>query len=574
LAIKYKDEFEAAAEELEDSTYVDDWLSSFEETEDAIKVTIQMIELLIKGGFPLMKFSSNCEKLMNTIPQDHKCAAFQDLPTVKPMIDTLEGESWLMKTLGVKYDMKQDSFFYDLNAHVKSWKKENLTKRIVLSYLASIYDPLGLISPYIAHLKVLNQECWRHDLKWDDKIPPDIEKRWNKEVELLQLLPVLEFPRHLHLDKKQQSKLELITCCDASQLLYAACIYLRVTKADGVYCNLLACKSRVVPIKGTMTIPRLELTACLLGARLAQYVLKTLRLTKEECKMRFYTDSAISCYWIKQPKSKTLQYVTNRVEEINHLTKREEWSHVRTFDNAADWPTRPTSYKLDNFQNLWAKGKEWISSGKEPEKGDFDDTEMMTLANQETPKYYKTAIDAMVIEKRENDLMEQLTTPRVAVSSHHRWAKTVRIVAYIKRVSKHNYSSTTIKREEYLQAEIQLLQFMQANDFQAEITALQENKSIELSSKIKHLRPLLKKDGLLHADSRIALDTDEQIGAEANYTEPIILAPEGPLVEALIFQYHKQAMHGKTERTLAEISQHFWILRSRQVIKKTIKHCY
>ena len=49
-----------------------------------------------------------------------------------------------------------------------------LTKRKVLSDIAKIFDPLGLLSCVVIVLKICMQEIWMTKLAWDDILPNDV----------------------------------------------------------------------------------------------------------------------------------------------------------------------------------------------------------------------------------------------------------------------------------------------------------------------------------------------------------------------------------------------------------------
>jgi hypothetical protein len=44
------------------------------------------------------------------------------------------------------------------------------TKRSVLRATASIYDPLGLLSPVIIQCKILLSQLWQIKVNWDDQL--------------------------------------------------------------------------------------------------------------------------------------------------------------------------------------------------------------------------------------------------------------------------------------------------------------------------------------------------------------------------------------------------------------------
>ena len=78
--------------------------------------------------------------------------------------------------------------------------------------------------------------------------------------------------------------------CDASQIARSVAAYLRFTKTDGTaHISLIMAKSRIAPIKKVLTIPRLELQAALLAARLAEYL--TEELNMEISRRVYWSDS-------------------------------------------------------------------------------------------------------------------------------------------------------------------------------------------------------------------------------------------------------------------------------------------
>ena len=75
----------------------------------------------------------------------------------------------------------------------------------------------------------------------------------------------------------KNSKTQLHIFCDSSTKAYEAVAYLRGITESGPQSTLLMAKSRVAPVKQkTFSIPRLELLAALLGARLSQYIIDIL----------------------------------------------------------------------------------------------------------------------------------------------------------------------------------------------------------------------------------------------------------------------------------------------------------
>ena len=74
---------------------------------------------------------------------------------------------------------------------------EKVTKRIVLSVVNGVYDPLGLLAPYIIRAKILLRKIWAHEpkLDWDDELPKAIEAEWKDFIKDLQYVHNLDFTR-------------------------------------------------------------------------------------------------------------------------------------------------------------------------------------------------------------------------------------------------------------------------------------------------------------------------------------------------------------------------------------------
>ena len=49
-----------------------------------------------------------------------------------------------------------------------------------MSSLSSIFDPLGMVGPVLLLAKRVLRKTWQLKLHWDEKIPEDLLKDWNK----------------------------------------------------------------------------------------------------------------------------------------------------------------------------------------------------------------------------------------------------------------------------------------------------------------------------------------------------------------------------------------------------------
>ena len=112
-------------------------------------------DTLSDGGFNLRKFKSNSAELENEI--------YKEYPNDKMFSDE-------EKVLGMNWDRKNDNLFFDF-LEIRKKLIETPTKRAVLQSIASIYDPLRLISPVLVSFKNLFQEICEDGQGWDAKLP-------------------------------------------------------------------------------------------------------------------------------------------------------------------------------------------------------------------------------------------------------------------------------------------------------------------------------------------------------------------------------------------------------------------
>ncbi|GFT96034.1 uncharacterized protein TNCV_313171 [Trichonephila clavipes] len=146
-------------------------------------------------------------------------------------------------------------------------------------------------------------------------------------------------------DPETSQNLSLHVFCDASKAAYATCIFLRSENENSASCQLVQARSRVTPLK-SISIPRLELLACTIGARLARTVKEDLKLPS--LPVFYWSDSTNALYWIKKSENWAV-FVSNRVKEIRNLSNPDDWYYVPGSKNPADLPSRGCS--VDVWQN-------------------------------------------------------------------------------------------------------------------------------------------------------------------------------------------------------------------------------
>ena len=116
-----------------------------------------------------------------------------------------------MKLLGMLWDYHNDQLF----VKQPDFDTEILTKRILLSNIARIFDPIGFLNPITIHGRLLVQEAMECSYVWDAKLPLEFEIKWKEIVELFKEALVIPIPRWIGLDL--YSKLSLHAFTDSSE---------------------------------------------------------------------------------------------------------------------------------------------------------------------------------------------------------------------------------------------------------------------------------------------------------------------------------------------------------------------
>ena len=245
---------------------------------------------------------------------------------------------------------------------VKTALRQKFTRRELAGKIAAVYDPLGLCVPVTARMKVCLREIIKLNSDWDALVPDEHLDTWVKILAEIQELKLVTFPRSiLNSSCDETTKFELIVCTDSSQVVAAACVYLRVIYASGeVACGLLTAKSKLI---SNLTIPRAELRACVMGACLSAVVLRA--LGDKVSSVMFVTDSRVALTWLNTDQRPLQVGVRNAVIQIRRFSDVKDWLYVPTNLNPADIATREFRAEDIGSDSVWQRGFSWMSGPRE-----------------------------------------------------------------------------------------------------------------------------------------------------------------------------------------------------------------
>lgn len=537
LALDFKNEYPQACETILNCFYLDDLLAGSFSSDELLQLQRDIHFILESGGFQLRKWLSNKPELLSEFHVDSELSS-----------GILQiGEFEQNKTLGVLWNAYTDTIHFSINPLPASGI---FTKRIILSVTSQIFDPLGLLGPIVVVAKLILQSLWQERLSWDEPVPSFLSERWVNFCEDLQTLNKLKIPRFVLCDNI--GKVCIFGFADASERAYGGCVYMVSSTKDGnVVSSLLMSKSRIAPIK-TISLPRLELCAALLIAKLMDKVKRSIKLKIDKC--YYLTDSTIALCWIRGCPSRWKTFVANRVTEIQDLTSPEYWFHIKSGQNPADCLSRGISaQQLLNFE-LWWKGP--VSYFLSP-----NDLQNLSDVPEDIPEQRVVSHSSIIME-----------TPDFDFNKFSHLLKLQRVFAYVLRFIKILKNKTKfcepLTCSELILSLQHLVKIAQKQSFPNEYGLFLNQRSIKTSSKLLSLNPYLDSDGLIRVGGRIqkAKVSDEQ-------RHPVILHNKHFLTILIMRHTHEILLHCGPQQLLNSMRQQFWPISGRSLARFIVRRC-
>ncbi|XP_073949057.1 uncharacterized protein [Choristoneura fumiferana] len=595
-ARRYESSSPAAVSAICDSHYADDYIQSLPDEAAAIDMVKEVTEIHRAGGFEIRNWTSNSLSVVNSVPKETLGAA-----AVKFKIDQqLEGE----RTLGLIWFPATDELGFDVSFKripddvIQGTRRP--TKRLMLRVVMSVFDVFGFLSPFTIQGRIMLQDTWRLNIGWDDFLPDVIHKKWCRWLDLLKVVGTIRLPRWYaasrdgaagvsemehqpvggvagrpplspatrcydsitgdgatRATKPQASvagdssynNLQLHLFSDASLQAMSAVAYLRWNNKGKILMAFVASKARAAPLKAT-TVPRLELQAAVLAARLADAVGRELKLPI--ARRYFWCDSSTVLHWLNNNTRSYKTFEANRLGEIDDLTNLADWRYVPTALNVADIATRD-AFKHDSLLKEWLNGPSFL----------YDDESRwpLNILEPENKETFKECINVVL-----NLPAEQPVPDPERFSSWLRYLRSA--VAVLKFIN----ICRGIRGDECAlmeRAELLVLRQAQAESFGGDIATLRAGKCLPRESRLLTLSPYLDDDGVLRVGGRI----DAALDVPLETRRPVILDGKHPTARLLVKHYHIKAAHGNQEAVVNDVKQRYWVIRLRPTVKNVVSRC-
>ena len=148
--------------------YVDDFVHSSEISTEASARLTKVKNLCKRGGFNLTQFISKSRGVLSTIDDSHLAKSVKQLDINKDQLP-------IDRALGVIWSIESDEIGFRIE-----FADRPLTRHGILSTICSIYDPLGLASPFLLEGRRILQMLVKQKFGWDDKISSPQRSCWEK----------------------------------------------------------------------------------------------------------------------------------------------------------------------------------------------------------------------------------------------------------------------------------------------------------------------------------------------------------------------------------------------------------
>ena len=267
--------------------------------------------------------------------------------------------------------------------------------------LASHFDPLGILAPFLLKGKLILQKVILSGIGWDDDLPGDVKNYWKNWIRSMEAVANYSTPRYcfsgeVEITNGDKVIYQLHGFCDASNHAFSCVVYLRRLVNEKSNVAFIQGKSKLVSAnQRNWVISRKELEAARLCADLMLSVSRSLKYL--DCRCHFWTDSQVTLKRIVNPGLHLPRFVKRRVDKILLVAPADAWNYVHSSVNPADVGTREASAKHPNCYALWLDGPKFLLDGSlELEPSILTTVEHKTTVSHEPYSKRNTGLDRLI----------------------------------------------------------------------------------------------------------------------------------------------------------------------------------
>lgn len=362
---------------IEEDSYVDDLLTSHDDLKRLNEITERVEEILKAGGFflkPWVRSGQSGRQGMETAALQRRQGKTIILPNQMRDEDN--------KALGIGYHVEEDKLYMLTSVNFSKRKRKMrvgkdllkeevraetpnpLTRRALLSQVAGLYDPIGLITPAKQKGAILVRKAFQEggggrltQKTWDQPLSESLREEALQLFEGYVQLGQVKFHRSLT-PANRRGKPWGITFSDGSDKTYGAVMYLRWETSQGPEVRYVESKAKLTPLDQKGEAVKAEICGAVFAARIRKYVEKHTRM---EIERWFYLlDSQTVLGAIQRDSYGYRTFYANRVGEIQKAGPVQDWWWICGALNIADIITRGGTSEDLNEDSTWQNGPEFL----------------------------------------------------------------------------------------------------------------------------------------------------------------------------------------------------------------------
>jgi len=545
-----KDIYPESAGIVINNSYMDDISASVDNESEATLRMDEIDRILNPDGFVVKEWISNSADAESVTTAGSK-------PIQVTMGD--DKSSATEAVLGLRWDVERDLLKFKFKA--LSEGPDIITKRVILSIANSIFDPIGLLTPFTVKVKIIMRSAWAHEPKlvWDSPLPSEIERKWLKLMDQIPLLAELTFRRSLTPPAAVGAPI-LVIFCDGSVHAYGAVAYIRWQLQNETYeSRLIMARTRIAPLK-TIDIVRIELCGAVLAARMRTTILKEINLQFD--KIILLTDSEIVHAMIHRQSYGFNTFAANRIGEIQQSSNMEEWGWVPGKFNAADVVTRGSSPEEIQHGTEWQKGPDFLQQKEVnwPVKFEVNRELQTPELKGSSSNTKKDGLEQEFVGMAEAKLGDEDLADRIDMSRFSKWKLLLFVTARIlKLYDKFRASNKNTPYEPNVNSQDLGL---------AEIFWMKKAQHTIDVKQFYKFKPEVE-NGVIMVGGR----TERWMASTWNQ-QKFILLPNESHISWLIARYeHIKGGHLGVAASVSKVRSRYWIIGIRVMMKRIVREC-